>query len=42
MDITTFLPPAIVLGVLALLPFVQLIVLKYIQKENANIWVKWL
>lgn len=41
-DLTTILPPAIVLGVLALLPFIQLIVLKCIQKENTNIWIKWL
>jgi len=41
-DLTTILGPAIVLGVLALLPFVQLIVLKCIQNENTNIWVKWL
>lgn len=41
-DLTTILAPAIVLGFLALLPFIQLIVLKCIQKENTNIWIKWL
>lgn len=41
-DITNIIPPAVVLGVLTLLPFFQLIGYKCIQEENDNIWRKWI